>query len=247
VPVETVLVRRSLPSPVYGRDGRGTFSLVACDPDRRFWGVAVSTKPMSVGAVVPWAAWRVGALATQADSNYQYGPLGIAALKKGLSATEVVRKLTAADSRREHRQLGVVDARGTAASWTGSKCLDWAGSVTGDGFSCQGNILANDRVVPSMVRAFESKRGSLAQRLHAALVAGAKAGGDRRGMESSAILVVHREPWFPAAWSDRWVDLRVDQHVRPVAELGRILRRDEAVTRRFLAARTARLRRRRSR
>jgi uncharacterized Ntn-hydrolase superfamily protein len=232
---------------MYGRGEHGTFSLVACDPERRFWGVAVSTKPMSVGAVVPWAAWRAGALATQANSNYQYGPLGIAALRRGLSAEEVVRRLTAADPKREHRQLGVVDRRGRAAAWTGSKCRDWAGHITGDGFSCQGNILANERVLPSMVRAFEAKRGTLAQRLHRALVAGARVGGDRRGMESSAILVVHREPWFDAAWSDRWVDLRVDQHSRPVAELGRILRRDEAVTRRFLAARAARLRRRRAR
>jgi uncharacterized Ntn-hydrolase superfamily protein len=232
---------------VYGRGEGGTFSLVACDPEHRFWGVAVSTKPMSVGAVVPWGAWRVGALATQADTNYRYGPLGIAALMKGLSAKEVVRKLTAADPQREHRQLGVVDARGTAAAWTGSKCQAWAGSITGEGFSCQGNILANGEVVPSMVRAFESKRGTLAQRLYTALVAGARAGGDRRGMESAAILVVHREPWFRAEWSDRWVDLRVDQHPRPVAEIGRILRRDEAVTRRFLASRAARLRRRRKR
>jgi uncharacterized Ntn-hydrolase superfamily protein len=231
---------------MYGRGEHGTFSLVACDPKRRFWGVAVSTKPMSVGAVVPWAAWRVGALATQADSNYQYGPLGIEALRRGLSAAEVVRRLTAADPKREHRQLGVVDARGRSAAWTGSKCRDWAGHITGEGFSCQGNILANDRVLPSMVRAFETKRGTLAQRLYAALRAGARAGGDRRGMESSAILVVHREPWFEAAFSDRWVDLRVDQHPRPVGEIGRILRRDEAATRRFLAARAARLRRQRT-
>jgi len=231
---------------MYGRGEHGTFSLVACDRERRFWGVAVSTKPMSVGAVVPWAAWRVGALATQAESNYQYGPLGIAALRRGLSAADVVRRLTASDPKRQHRQLGVVDARGRAEAWTGSKCHDWAGHITGEGFSCQGNILANDRVLPSMVRAFEAKRGTLAQRLYAALVAGARAGGDRRGMESSAILVVHRERWFESTWSDRWVDLRVDQHPRPVAEIGRILRRDEAATRRFLSARAARLRRRRS-
>jgi uncharacterized Ntn-hydrolase superfamily protein len=231
---------------MYGRDEYGTFSLVACDPDRQYWGVVVSTKPMSVGAVVPWAGWRTGALATQADTNYQYGPLGLVSLRKGLSADAVVRKLTASDPKREHRQLGVVDARGRAAAWTGSKCMDWAGHVVGDGFSCQGNILANDRVVPAMVRAFEHKRGTLARRLYAALVAGARAGGDRRGMESSAILVVHREPWFEAAWSDRWVDLRVDQHPRPVAEIGRILTRDEAATRRFVAAYSARARRRRA-
>ncbi len=232
---------------MYGRGTGGTFSIVACDPERRFWGVAVSTKPMSVGAIVPWAAWRAGALATQADANYQYGPRGIAALRNGLSAAEVVRKLTAGDAKREHRQLGVVDARGRAASWTGSKCLDWAGSVTGENFSCQGNILANDQVVPAMVRAFEAKRGTLAQRLHSALAAGARAGGDKRGMESSAILVVHREPWFSAAWSDRWVDLRVDQHAHPISEIGRILLREEAITRHFLAARAARLHRRSTR
>lgn len=232
---------------MYGRGEHGTFSIVACDPDREFWGVAVSTKPMSVGAVVPWASWRTGALATQADTNYQFGPLGLAALRKGLSAEQVVRKLTTADPKRDHRQLGVVDARGRAAAWTGAKCLDWAGHVAGDGFSCQGNILANDRVVPAMVRAFEAKRGSLAQRMHGALVAGARAGGDRRGMESAALLVVHREAWFDKAWSDRWVDLRVDQHARPVVEIGRVLRLDEATTRRFLASRAAKLRRRRRR
>jgi uncharacterized Ntn-hydrolase superfamily protein len=232
---------------MYGRDSYGTFSIVACDPELRFWGVAVSTKPLSVGSVVPWASWRAGALATQADTNYQYGPAGIAALKTGRSAEEVVRRLTAGDAKREHRQLGVVDRRGRAASWTGSKCLDWAGSITGEGFSCQGNLLANDEVVPSMVRAFESKRGTLAQRLYSAIVAGAKAGGDKRGMESSAILVVHREPWFSPAWSDRWVDLRVDQHPHPVVEIGRILRLDEATTRRFLAARRARMHRKKAR
>ncbi len=224
---------------MYGRDAHGTFSLVACDRERGYWGVVVATKPMSVGAVVPWAEWRRGAIATQAQSNYAYGPRGLALLRRGLGAEEVVRRLTAADPQREHRQLGVVDARGQSAAWTGSKCLPWAGHVTGEGYSCQGNILRNDTVVPAMVAAFERARGGLPRRLYAALVAGADAGGDRRGMESSAILVVHREPWFDRAWSDRWVDLRVDQHPKPVAEIGRILKRDEAATRRFLAARSA--------
>lgn len=229
---------------MYGRPDGGTFSLVACDPDRKYWGVVVATKPTSVGAVVPWAAWPAGALATQAETNYQYGPLGIAALHGHLSADEVVRKLTRADPKRDHRQLGVVDARGRSAAWTGPKCREWAGHVTGDGFSCQGNLLANETVVPAMVHGFETSRGSLAHRLYRALEAGERAGGDRRGMESAAILVVHRERWFDPAWSDRWVDLRVDQHARPVAELGRILRREEAATRRFLAARLARRQRR---
>jgi uncharacterized Ntn-hydrolase superfamily protein len=232
---------------MYGRAADGTFSLVACDSERRFWGVVVATKPTCVGAVVPWAQWPVGALATQANTNYHYGPRGLAGLARGLSAAEVVRRLTRADPKREQRQLGVVDARGTAASWTGAKCQEWAGHVTGDGFSCQGNILENDSVVPAMVRAFEGTRGALPRRLYAALVAGEKAGGDRRGMESAALLVVHRERWFDPAWSDRWVDLRVDQHAHPVRELGRILRGEEAATRRFLASREARRRRTASR
>ncbi len=232
---------------MYDRPDHGTFSLVATDVDAGYWGVIVATKPTSVGAVVPWAEWRVGAVATQASTNYYFGPRGLAHLRAGLDAETVVRRLVRSDGRREHRQLGVVDRRGRSAAWTGKKCLDWAGHVTGDGYSCQGNILAGDEVVPSMVRAFEGTRGSLTHRLYTALVAGEKAGGDRRGMESAALLVVHRERWFDPAWSDRWVDLRVDQHARPVAELGRILRREEAATRRFLAARTARLARRRKR
>ncbi len=222
---------------MYGRADPGTFSLVACDAERKFWGVIVATKPTSVGAVVPWARWQVGAVATQAESNYHYGPRGLEELTRGRSAEEVVARLTRPDPRREHRQLGVVDARGRSAAWTGSKCRDWAGHLLGDGYSCQGNILANERVVPAMAGAFERAKGSLARRLYAGLVAGARAGGDRRGMESAALIVVHRERWFDAAWSDRWVDLRVDQHADPVAELGRILRREEAATRRFLALR----------
>ena len=228
---------------MYGRPDGGTFSLVACDLGERSWGVIVATKPMSVGAVVPWAGWRIGALATQARSNVTYGPRGLELLRRGHSAEEVVRRLTRADPQREQRQLGVVDARGRSAAWTGAKCREWAGHVGGEGFSCQGNLLANERVVPAMVRAFDHASGSLARRLYVALRAGAYAGGDRRGMESSALIVVHRERGFDPAWGDRWVDLRVDQHAEPVAELGRILRREEASTRRFLATR-ARPRRR---
>lgn len=229
---------------MYGRPDVGTFSLVACDPDLRYWGVVVATKPTAVGAVVPWAEWRVGAIATQADTNQWYGPRGLEALRRGLPATEVVRRLTRGDPRRAHRQLGVVDRRGRAAAWTGTECRAWAGHQVGEGYSCQGNLLANEKVVPAMAREFERARGSLAHRLYRALVAGERAGGDRRGMESAAIVVVHREPWFDAAWRDRWFDLRVDQHRQPVAELGRILRSEEAATRKFVAARVARRRRR---
>jgi uncharacterized Ntn-hydrolase superfamily protein len=222
----------------------GTFSIVACDSEKKFWGVAVATKPTAVGAVVPWAEWRVGALATQADTNFYYGPRGLDMLRKGSSAEEVVRRLTRADRRREHRQLAVVDRRGRASAWTGSKCLKNALHLTGEGFSCQGNILASATVVPAMAKAFESTRGTLGTRMIRALQAGAREGGDRRGLESAALQVVHREPWFQRSWPDHWTNLRVDRHPRPIQELERLLQLDEADTRRFLARRAAAARRR---
>jgi uncharacterized Ntn-hydrolase superfamily protein len=215
----------------------GTFSIVASDVDAGYWGVAVSTKPPSVGAVVPWAQWKVGGLATQAVSNYQFGPRGLELLRKGEDAETVVRRLTQADPGRDHRQLGVVDRRGRAAGWTGAKCIEYARHITGDGFSCQGNMLRADAVVPAMVKAYESSRGTLGSRMMRALHAGESAGGDKRGMESSAMLVVHRERWMLRIWSDHWVDLRVDRSPHPVRDLDRLLRRDEADTRRFLAQR----------
>jgi len=230
---------------MYGKWEHGTFSIVACDDERQFWGVAVSTKPASVGATVPWAEWRVGAVATQAMSNYFYGPEGLHLLRRGLPAAEVVRRLTRADPQRDHRQLGVVDGRGRAAAWTGTRCIDHALHLVGDGYSCQGNMLASERVVPAMARAFERGRGSLGRRLLGALRAGAAEGGDRRGIESAALVVVHRERWFQRGWSDRWVDLRVDRHPRPIADLGRLFRADETETRRFLAQRAAAARKRR--
>ncbi len=214
-----------------------TFSIVACDAKRQFWGVGVATKPPSVGAFVPWAEWRVGAVATQADTHYYYGPRGLELLQKGLSAEQVVRRLTRADPRRAHRQLGVVDRRGRPAAWTGAKCMEHALHQTGDGYTCQGNLLASANVVPAMARAFESARGPLGRRILKALEAGAAHGGDRRGMESAAIVVVHREPWFEPSWGNRWVDLRVDRHPRPIAELARLVRADERDTRKFLAER----------
>lgn len=222
---------------MYGRWERGTFSIVAVDHDRSYWGVAVSTKPASVGAIVPWAEWKVGAIATQATPNYFYGPRGLELLRQGRSAEEVVRKLTAADPKRDHRQLGVVDARGRSAGWTGPKCIDAALHVTGEGFSCQGNMLAAPEVVPAMAKAFESARGSLGPRLLAALRAGAAKGGDKRGMESAAMVVAHRERWFLPEWSDHWVDIRVDRHRAPIRELARLVRADAAETSRYLRSR----------
>ncbi len=232
---------------MYGRNEYGTFSIVACDLDTGYWGVAVSTKPLSVGAVVPWAGWKVGALATQADTNYNYGPEGLALLRRGLSAAEVVRKLTRADPKRDHRQLGVVDRRGRSAAWTGAKCLESATHLAGEGFTCQGNLVASEEVVHAMARTFEGSRGPLASRLLRTLEAGYRKGGDRRGIESAALLVVHREPWFDLAWGDRWSDLRVDQHRQPIRELGRILRIDQEQTRKMLRAHAERLRRAKAR
>ncbi|MGP8158271.1 MAG: DUF1028 domain-containing protein [Thermoplasmata archaeon] len=232
---------------MYGQRSWGTFSIVACDPERVYWGAAVSTKPLAVGAVVPWAEWRVGAIATQAMSNYQYGPDGLAFLRKGLTASEVVARLTREDPKREHRQLGVVDRRGRAAAWTGKKCLASASHLLGEGFSCQGNLLASDEVVPAMAVAFESTRGSLARRMLAALRAGAAEGGDRRGIESAAMIVVHRRPWFEPAWGDQWLNLRVDQHRRPVVELERLVGLEEANARKLVAWHAAQARKRRPR
>lgn len=225
----------------------GTFSIVACDAERKYWGVAVATKPPSVGAVVPWAEWRVGALATQAMVNVHYGPQGLALLRKGLPADEVVHRLTRADSGRDRRQLGVVDRRGAAAAWTGRRCMEHALHVTGEGFSCQGNLLAAASVVPAMAKAFESSRGTLASRLLRALRAGAAEGGDRRGMESSAMIVVHRERWMPSFVADHWVNLRVDRSRRPISDLERLLRADERDTRAYLAQRARESRRRAAR
>lgn len=209
--------------------------------------MAVATQPPSVGAIVPWSEWRVGAIATQASSNYTYGPRGLALLRQGLSARDVVRRLTTADPQRQRRQLAIVDRRGHAAAWTGANCLDHALHVTGDGYSCQGNILASTSVVSAMAKAFETARGTLGSRMLLALRAGAREGGDRRGLQSAALLVTHREPWFESAWPDHWTNLRVDRHTRPIEELARLLRLDEAETRRFLARRAAQERRPRAR
>ena len=167
-----------------------TFSIVAYDnsvspPE---WGVAVASKFLAVGAVVPWARAEAGALATQAFANLAYGPDGIERLGNGEEAQSVVDALTQADESREDRQLGVVDAAGRAATFTGSQCFDWAGGRTGDGYCCQGNILTGPEVVDRMAEAFENATGDLATRLLEALAAGDAAGGDRRGKQSACLL-----------------------------------------------------------
>jgi uncharacterized Ntn-hydrolase superfamily protein len=199
-----------------------TFSIVACDLKAGQWGVAVQSKFLAAGAVVPFAQAGSGAVATQANANWSYGPRGLQLLAQGEPAAEVVRLLTEPDAGRETRQLGVVDAQGRAAAHTGRKCMDWAGHQVGEGYCCQGNILAGPDVVTSMARAFEAATGMLAERLVSALEGGQTAGGDRRGQQAAGLLVVQANAGY-GGYSDRLVDLRVDEHPAPIAELRRIL------------------------
>lgn len=201
-----------------------TFSIAACDLDAGQWGVATQSKFLAVGSVVPWAEPGAGAIATQAYANPRYGPDGLALLRDGLEAEEVVRRLTEADDGRDHRQLGVVDARGGSATFTGSECMDWAGGIAGPGFAAQGNILAGPETVDALAAAFAASEGRpLAERLLEGLAAAQAAGGDRRGQQSAALLVVERDGGY-GGLSDVLVDLRVDDHERPIAELARIQR-----------------------
>jgi uncharacterized Ntn-hydrolase superfamily protein len=200
-----------------------TFSLVGFDPGSASWGVAVASKFLAVGSMVPWGRAGAGAVATQAMANLSYGPDGLDLLAGGLSADQVVVQLTRADSEREHRQLGVVDASGRGSTWTGASCLDWAGGEAGDGYAVQGNILTGPEVVAAMAAAWHGGGGEvLARRLLAALAAGDQAGGDRRGRQSAA-LSVWRAGAAYGGELDLAVDLRVDDHGDPVAELARLL------------------------
>jgi uncharacterized Ntn-hydrolase superfamily protein len=198
-----------------------TYSIVACDLEAGQWGVAVQSKFLAVGSVVPWAAPGAGAVATQSYANPRYGPDGLALLREGRSAQEVVDELTRADEGRDQRQVGVVDARGGAATFTGSECHDWAGGRTGDGYAAQGNILVSEETVDALADTFESTSGALAERLLASLAAAQAAGGDRRGQQSASLLVVERDGGY-AGLSDTLVDLRVDDHEGPIEELARL-------------------------
>jgi uncharacterized Ntn-hydrolase superfamily protein len=183
--------------------------------------VAVASKFLAVGAVVPWARAGAGAVATQALGNISYGPNGLDLLGSGCTAAEAVARLTAPDERREERQLGVVDAVGGSATFTGAHCLEWAGGATGDRYACQGNILTGPEVVERMAEAFEAASGPLAARLLAVLAAGDRAGGDRRGRQSAALKVVRKGGGYGGG-SDLAVDLRVDDHPDSVAQLNRL-------------------------
>ncbi len=205
-------------------DRVATYSICACDLVAGQWGVATQSKFLAVGSVVPWAEPHVGAIATQSYANPRYGPDGLALLRDGLSADDVVERLTAADENRAQRQLGVVDGAGVAATFTGEACHAWAGGRTGDGYAAQGNILVSAATVDALAESFEASAGrALAERLLDCLDAAEAAGGDSRGRQSAALLVVERGGGY-AGLSDSLVDLRVDDAEDPLAELRRIHR-----------------------
>jgi uncharacterized Ntn-hydrolase superfamily protein len=198
-----------------------TFSIVAADPVAGDWGVAVASRFPCVGAVVPWARAGVGAVATQSWANTALGTDGLGLMDEGVPADEALRRLLEQDEGREDRQVGFVDSAGRAATFTGSKCMGWAGGATGAGFAAQGNILVGEPVVAELAWVFSETEGDLCDRLLAALLAGDAAGGDRRGRQSAALLVV-REGGGYEGRNDRYIDLRVDDHPEAPRELARL-------------------------
>lgn len=200
-----------------------TFSIVAVDPDTGEIGVAVQSKIVGVGSIVPFAKAGVGAVATQSFANTGYGPLGLLALQSDLDPDQTIKLLTENDPLHPSRQVGVISADGEAATFTGDDCHGWAGGLTGENYAVQGNILTGPEVVEAMARAFEEAEGVLAERLIAALAAGQEAGGDKRGRQSASLLIV-RESWGYGGIDDRFRDVRVDDHATPIAELERVYR-----------------------
>ncbi|MGE5176121.1 MAG: DUF1028 domain-containing protein [Hyphomicrobiales bacterium] len=214
------------PAPSRAADPMGTFSIVAYDSVTQELGVAVQSKYFSVGTTVPWARAGVGAVATQANVNPSLGPEALSLLATGMPAPDVLRALAAADSGWDGRQVGIVDAQGRSVTWTGKRCLDWAGGETGPGFACQGNILAGPAVVAGMAKAFRETSGELGERLVAAIEAAEKAGGDKRGMQSAALIITRPSATNPE-WRERYVDLRVEDAKNPIAELRRVWQIDQ--------------------
>jgi uncharacterized Ntn-hydrolase superfamily protein len=199
-----------------------TFSIVAADPNAGEVGIAVQSKFLAVGAVVPWVKAGVGAIATQAFPNTAYGPLALHLLGLGVTAQETIASLVTRDERAQERQYGIVDCAGGSASFTGERCIPWAGGIAEENFAVQGNCLASSQVVEAMASSIRSSRGYLADRLLVALHAGQAAGGDARGQQSAA-LIVERPRGGYAATNDRFIDLRVDDHTQPIEELSRLL------------------------
>jgi uncharacterized Ntn-hydrolase superfamily protein len=198
-----------------------TFSIVAYDPENKEWGVAVQSKFVAVGSIVPFAKANVGAIASQAWCNTSYGPNGLALLKQGLTAEETLNLLTKHDANREHRQVGIVDSYGNVASFTGKKCFEWAGHVVGENYACQGNILVSDDTVYAMSQAFRETKGDLIEKFLVTLEEGQEAGGDSRGKQAAAILIVKEFGAYDGG-TDRYIDIRVDDHEHPIKELRRV-------------------------
>ncbi len=199
-----------------------TFSIVGYDVETGQLGIAVQSKFFAVGSVVPWAEAGVGAIATQSWANTTYGPNGLKLLKSGLSAEQALERLIADDPGRATRQVGIVDAKGNVANYTGDACNAWAGAVSGIHYTAQGNILADEDVVKAMGKAFEETEGELADKLMAALFAGQEKGGDTRGQQSAALLVVQEDRGY-GGFNDRYIDLRIDDAEKPIEELQRLL------------------------
>ncbi|MYE88310.1 DUF1028 domain-containing protein [Candidatus Poribacteria bacterium] len=200
-----------------------TFSIVGRDPENGDLGVAVQSKFFAVGAVVPWAKAGVGVVATQSWTNTTYGTKGLELLENGLTSQQTLEQLVAGDDGRSQRQVGIIDSDGNVANYTGDECLEWAGARSGENYSAQGNLLAGKAVVDAMGKAFEETEGKLAEKLMAALIAGQEKGGDRRGQQAAALLVV-RENGGEGGFNDRYIDLRVDDHKQPIKELHRLLK-----------------------
>jgi uncharacterized Ntn-hydrolase superfamily protein len=198
-----------------------TFSIVGYDPIEKEWGIAVQSKFLGVGSVVPWAKAGAGAVATQSYANTAYGPKALGLMEQGRSSQETLELLLAEDPEKEMRQVGLIDASGNPATFTGKECYDWAGGVTGTHFAAQGNILVDEKTVQAMAQVFTETTGSLAYRLLAALDAGQEAGGDSRGKQSAALYIVKDKGGY-GGFNDRYIDLRVDDHPDPIKELIRI-------------------------
>jgi len=199
-----------------------TFSIVACDLEQRQWGVATQSRVLAVGSIVPFAKAEVGAIATQSWANTTFGPRGLKMLGDDRSAQETLDALLESDNGRANRQVAIIDRQGRVAHFTGEACSDWAGAEAGEHFCCLGNILTGKEVVSEMARAFQETEGALADRMLAAMMAGQSAGGDRRGRQSAAMLIVQEKAGY-SGFDDRHIDLRVDDHPRPIEELGRLL------------------------
>lgn len=200
-----------------------TFSIVGYDPENGDLGIAVQSKFFAVGVVVPWAEAGVGAIATQSWANTTYGPRGLQLLKIGLSAQQTLDHLIKDDDSRETRQVGIVDTSGNIAHFTGTKCNDWAGAVSGENYTAQGNILTGEDVIKAMGATYEKTEGELADKLVASLISGQEKGGDKRGQQSAALLVVRKNGGY-SGFNDRYIDLRVDDAENPINELDRLLK-----------------------